>query len=114
MGPGLNGVDPFHNGHYLILVNCHGEVLSRYFDPFGAYSVEIEPWNPTARTDVQVRPKSWTVQVAIPFSSFFGTATAGRTWFANFLTHRGRTARTAWAVTYGSTHEPGSFGRLRF
>ena len=112
LAPGLNGVDPFHNGYYLILVNSSGEVLSRYIDPFGAYSVDVEPWNPKARTDVEVRSKSWTVQVAIPFSSFFGTATAGRTWFANFLTHRGRSARTAWAATYGSTREPGSFGRL--
>lgn len=113
LAPGLGGSDPFHNGYYLILVNSRGDVLARYFDPCGAYSVDVAPWQPKAHTSVDVRHERWTVQIAIPFAVMFGLESAGRTWFANFLAHCGGTT-AAWAPMFGSTREPGSFGRLLF
>ncbi|MFV2065404.1 MAG: hypothetical protein ACC645_00380, partial [Pirellulales bacterium] len=113
--PGLGGTDPFHNGYYLILVNSRGDVLSRYFDPCGAYSVDVASWTSGARSRSKIHSGRWTLQVAVPWSSFFGLEAAGTTWFANFLRHRPGQAGTqthAWAVPYGATREPGSLGRL--
>ncbi len=121
LAPGLAGTDRYHNGYYLLLVNARGDLLERYVDPVGAYTaqVAVEDWNSQARTRVTTRDGGWCVEVAIPWASFHCLGDSGQTWFANFRRERaggrGRGARqqSAWAVPYGTTREPGSFGRMR-
>ena len=94
LAPGLDGTDPFHNGYYLILVNSHGDVLSRYFDPCGAYSVDVESWRPGARSQTEIHSGRWTIQVAVPWSSFFGLEAAGTSGSpTSYVTGRGKRAR---------------------
>ncbi|MFC1713054.1 YCF48-related protein [Candidatus Poribacteria bacterium] len=119
LAPGLDSADPYHNGYYLLLMNSQGDLIERYFDPCGGYSVDVKDWSSHARKRVKVEKDGWSAELAIPWSSFHSLESAGQTWFANFRrdrsdgNNRGEIQKSAWAVPYGTIREPGVFGRIR-
>ncbi len=121
LAPGLAGSDRYHNGCYLLLVNAHGDVRQRYYDPFGMYSLDPNAahWDPRVRRRVMRTDAGWRVELAIAWASFHGLDATGEVWFANFRRERaggrgrGRTQCSAWAVPHLTTRDPGCYGRIR-
>jgi len=88
--PGLEGADVYHGGYYDILVNSQGDVLRRYWDPYGAFALcEDELWKPDLRVRVNVGDDRWQVFLAIPFAALHGMDRAKDTWRCNFKRARG-------------------------
>jgi photosystem II stability/assembly factor-like uncharacterized protein len=121
LAPGLAGADRYHNGYYLLLLNSRGDVLERYYDPFGMGTADanVADWDSRARTRVKITDMGWCVELAVPWSSFHGLDGTGAVWFANFRRERasgrerGATQQSAWAVPYCTKRDPGYYGRIR-
>ena len=125
LAPGLETADIYHGGYYNILVNSRGQVLKRYYDPYGACALpENEAWQPELRVRVQIRDEYWQVCLGIPFAALHDIDRATDTWRGNFRRARGtRDASgpspegsefSAWSPEYGRCRLLERLGFLRF
>ena len=125
LAPGLEGADVYHGGYYNILVNSRGDVLKRYYDPYGACTLsEDDAWATDLRVRIRIEDNHWETLLAIPFASLHGADRGTGTWRCNFKRARGtRDASnpscegseiSAWSPEYGRCRLLERLGFLRF
>ena len=125
LAPGIDDADIYHGGYYDILVNSRGDVLKRYYDPYGTYTLsEEDAWSPDLRVRIQVQDYRWATFLAIPFSSLHNVDQAAGTWRCNFKrAHGTRNASSpsckgseisAWSPEYGRCRLLERLGIVRF
>ena len=84
LAPGQESVDPLHAGLSLFMVNSQGDLLGRYYDPFGMFTVSPYPaWASGAQARVDKDDDAWSVELAVPFDALSGTATVPTRWGLN-------------------------------
>lgn len=106
-------VDPTgkRESYYQIDVNSQGVT-------WDAYAPRVRKgdttWEPVYKARAHVGSKSWTVEMAIPWSSFDRTEQSTNTWVFECVVARSVGEALYWAPTFGrDTHVPASFGFLR-
>ena len=88
--PGLDDTDLFHAGNYVILINSQGYILTRYYDPFGHFTLlPGEKWNPELKVKINKHKESWEVECFLPFSALYQTKEINNSWRMNFKRARG-------------------------
>lgn len=88
------------------------DILNQRYDALGMDANFNPPWESKTSRD----EKSWSVEMAIPFSSLtVPTPSAGDVWYADFFRLRQQGGEmTAWKPTNGDFASPGRFGTLIF
>jgi len=101
LAPERESADPLHAGLFQFMVNSRGDLLERYHDTFGMFTVSPHP-PLDSKTQVRVEKNegTWSVELAIPFDALGTSATASTRWGLNL--HRcisadnGSTMDAAW------------------
>lgn len=125
LAPGLEGADVYHAGYYNILINSRGDVLKRYYDPYGACTLsEEDAWTPDLRVQIQIKDDRWATDLAIPLSSLHNVDHATATWRCNLKRAHGTrdpesatcqgSEISAWSPEYGRCRLLQRWGYLRF
>jgi len=122
LAPGLEGTDVYHGGYYNILVNSRGQVLKRYYDPYGACTLsEDDAWDPDLRVRIRIDNDHWEALLAVPFAALHGVVRGTGTWRCNFKRARGTrdpsrggSEISAWSPEYGRCRLLERLGFLRF
>ena len=114
LAPNLDFADRHHGGLFTFLVNSHGDLLQRYYDPCGMFNVSPYPlWSSGAKTRVTKSGDSWTVELAIPFGVLCTMDKVSSTWGLNL--HRAQSSRVpdgrqrhlCWSQAQPSFEAPG-------
>jgi len=105
LAPDQESADPFHAGLFQFMVNSQGDLLQRYYDTFGMFTVSPHPsWDSGAHVRVNKNEEAWSVELAIPFDALCTSATAPTRWGLNL--HRcisaGNSSATDAAWLWGS------------
>ncbi|MCE9616010.1 MAG: right-handed parallel beta-helix repeat-containing protein [Lentisphaerae bacterium] len=106
-------LDPAGGGdsYYQLIVNARGVTWDAYAPRVRASD---KSWEPLYTVKTHVGAESWTVEVAIPWSSFSRTAQLTNTWRFECVVGRSAGEPLYWAPTFGrDTHVPARFGFLR-
>ena len=96
-------------GHYKhFIVNAAGTV-------YDAHVIEKD-WDANVRAGASRSADTWSVELAIPLSSFGRAPRAGDVWMINFTRSRRAGSRelSCWSCTYGGFHAPQEFGDVMF
>ncbi len=106
-------IDPAgeRKSYYQIIVNAGGVS----WDAFHAAPGQPDTsWEPKYRHKARVGPRSWILELALPWSIFNRTAKANTEWAFNALIHRRRAAEWLyWSPVFNRTaHTPQKFGEL--
>jgi len=84
LAPEQESADPFHAGLFQFMVNSQGDLLQRYYDTFGMFTVSPHPsWNSGAQVRVNKAEDAWSVELAIPFDALCTSATVPTRWGLN-------------------------------
>jgi len=105
LAPDLKSADPFHAGLFQFMVNSQGNLLQRYYDTFGMFTVAPHPsWESGAQVRVNKSEDTWSVELAIPFDALCTSEDVPNSWGLNL--HRcisaGNSSATDAAWLWGS------------
>ena len=84
LAPDQESADPFHAGLFQFMVNSQGDLLQRYYDTFGMFTVSPHPsWNSGSQVRVHRNEGAWSVELAIPFDALCASVTVPTRWGLN-------------------------------
>ena len=84
LAPDSDSADPFHTGLFQIMVNSRGDLLQRYYDTFGMFTVSPHPaWDSGTHVRVNKNAEAWSVELAIPFDALCTSARTSSQWGLN-------------------------------
>ena len=84
LAPEWESADPYHAGLFQLMVNSRGDLLQRYYDTFGMFTVSPHPgWDSGAQVHVEKNEGAWSVELAIPLDALGTSATAPTRWGLN-------------------------------
>ena len=84
LAPERDSADAFHTGLFQIMVNSRGDLLQRYYDTFGMFTVSPHPsWDSGTQVRVNKNVDNWSVELAIPLDALCTSASASTQWGLN-------------------------------
>lgn len=119
LAPGLESADPFHAGLFQFVVDSRGDLLERYYDTFGMFTVPPHPaWRSGAQVRVEKSESAWSVELAIPFSVLCTSGKAPTRWGLNLHrcvspnVPRAREAHLFWSPVDRVIRDPRRLGTM--
>jgi len=94
--------------YHHLAINANGAV----FDSRNTPQAD-QTWNSGAQVATQRLPQAWTMELAVPWSSF-GSTDRSKPWRGNVCRSRPGGENASWAPVAGRFHSPGKFGLWKF